>query len=351
MTPTAYFDDFVAYYEKAYALQELNISSPTGRDPGAMDVFGYEELHVADPLMHFITIYDCVERRYAGFSNALQQVWFGSENPKRWQVDPRFDESRAALTDIDWLWVFLVHRVTGSGASFSHDHGFRNSIIADMMLHGPQAGEMKQYLMREMSSGRAVFTSIGNQIPPFPKPAPPFRRGSELYLSEFAPRLCYDMVMWLRAQPTRPGVQQVADQACAFHRDYGVKQFKFVLTAWAMDMAEYMPHRVDPHSHVHYGKNALESLDLLFTYGRGRRNYEAAMDYTIDELERRGFSRDILRPYSLEDVLCDYVRYIERFVPKGYEHLKPQHVENASAVDHPNRHRSYYAVKERHGSQ
>ena len=311
-----------------------------------MDVFGYEELHVADPLMHFITIYDCVERRYAGFSNALQQVWFGSDNPKRWQIDARFDGAREQLSELDWLWVFLVHRVTGSGASFSHDHGFRNSIVSDMVLAGPQAGDMKKYLIKEMNSGRAVFTSIGNQIPPFPKPVAPFRRGSDLYLSEVAPRLCYDMWRWLRAQTTRPGVQQVADQACALHREYGVKQFKFVLTAWAMDVAEYFATMCDPHSHVHYGKNALESLDLLFNYA-GKRNHEAAMDYVVEHLAGTGVSREILRPYSLEDVLCDYVRYVERYVPKGYEHLRKHHVENASLVDHPNRHASYHAVSDR----
>lgn len=348
MNVTAYFEDFLGYYDKAYALQTLNISSPTGRDPGVMDVFGYEELHVADPLMHFITIYDCVERRYAGFSNALQQVWFGSENPKRWQIDTRFDGMHDQLTTIDWLWVFLVHRVTGSGASFSHDHGFRNSIIADMVLRGPQAGDMKRYLLSEMRQGRAVFTSIGNQIPPFPKPHPPYSRGSELYLSEFAPRLCWDMWQWLTKHGgPRMSVQAVADKACALHREYGVKQFKFVLTAWAMDIAEYMPHFVDPHSHVHYGKNALESLNLLFE-NFSQKRAEQAMDHITNTLHERGYPREILKPYSLEDVLCDYVRYIERYVPKGYEHLKPHHVENTSRVEHPNRHASYHAVRERH---
>lgn len=332
MNTTEYFDDFLAYYRKAEALQRMNLSSPTGRDVNTQQV--------GDPLMDYVTIYDCVERRYAGFSNALQQIWFGSKNPKQWQADDAFDDAHQRFTELEWLWIFLVHRVTGSGASFAHDHGFRNSIVRDMAVSCDQAGEMKRFLLARMYENRPVFTSIGNQIPPFPKPFGLYKRGSEAYFDNFAPRLVMDMWRWLKAEKAarvtlpRLTVAQVADRACQLHREYGLKQFHFVLTAWAMDIAEYMPHYVDPYSHVHYGKNALESLALMFD-GFKASKCDEAMDMIMAGLEQR------LRPYSLEDVLCDYTRYLEHYVPKGYGHLEPWQVENRSSVNHPVRHSSY----------
>lgn len=326
LTPTAYFDDFIAYYRKAECLQAMNLASPTGRDVNTQQV--------GDPLMDYVTIYDCVERRYAGFSNALQQIWFGSKNPKQWQADARFGDCHQRFTELEWLWIFLVHRVTGSGASFAADHGFRNSIIGPMALAADQAGDMKKYLLHVMRFG-PVFTSIGNQIPPFPKPIGLYTRGSETYFDLYAPRLCWDMLEALRhASSKSMAVCDVADYACLLHKSYGIKQFKFVLTAWAMDIAEYMPHYVDPYSHVHYGKNALESLALMFE------NFKAKqVDDAMETIQTA--IGDRTRPYSLEDVLCDYTRYLEHYIPKGYEHLEYWQLENRSTAGHLVRHSSF----------
>lgn len=345
LKPTPYFDDFTIYYDKAAILQEYNISSPTGRDPSD------PAYHVGDPLMDYVTIYDCVERRYAGFSNALQQIWYGSKNPKRWQIRREFDGLHSVYTPVEWLFLFLIHRLTGSGASFSHDHGFRNSIIADTALKCEQAGEMKRYVLDEMENKRAIFTSIGNQIPAFPKVPShyQFKSQGRYYISEFVPQLVMDMLDWLTASNQRKTVAEAADWACQWNVEHGAKRFVFVLTAWVMDIAEYFPLWVDPNSHVHYGANAIESLNLLFDYSsfkRSEHKYNAAME-VISEHCRTPFTNEPGRPYSLEDVLCDYVRYIECYVPKGYEHLDLWQVTNASTVRHPIKHRSHHAVKER----
>jgi hypothetical protein len=71
---------------------------------------------------------------------------------------------------MDWFYLFMIHRVTGSGASFSYDHGFRNSILADMAMNADNMIHMRNYVLSEMRTGRPIFTSIGNQIPQFPKP-------------------------------------------------------------------------------------------------------------------------------------------------------------------------------------
>lgn len=339
---TRYWDDFLIYYDKASILQTMNIQSETGRNVDAHPGFD-------DPLMQWVTIYDCVERRYAGFSNALQQVWFGSKNPKRWQARSEFDGLHHVYTPVEWLFLFLVHRLTGSGASFSHDHGFRNSVVADLALKCEQAGEMKKLLLTEMWRGRPVFTSIGNQIPPFPAVPPnyvAFKRPSEYYLSEFAPGLVHATIDWLNSQTNRASVADATDFACRWNKDNGAKQFKFVLAAWCMDIGEYFPEYVDPYSRCHYGKNAYESMDAIFEFP-GRKDYDAAMEMVCERCVAPGSGEVRGRPYSLEDVLCDYVRYVERYVPKGYEHLKPHQIVNSSLVDHHTFHPSYHAVLER----
>lgn len=331
---TAYWEDFQHYYAKAATLQTINISSPNGRDTS-------EPLHVDDPLQHYVTIYDTVDREFAGFSNAIQQIWHGANNPKQWQVDHRFDGYQ--LEPMDWMWLFLMHRVTGSGASFSYDHGFRNSILADMALAGDNMFDQRDYVLREMRNGRAIFTSIGNQIPMFPKPGDAYRRGSDRYIEEYMPHLVSDMWHHLEAHPLSMSIRENVDWCHEWHTAHGLKRFHFVMTAWVMDIAFYFPQLIDPWSQVNYGNNAIEALQLLFGNGgfKNRASFlDAAMDKICNDLRSPHDLRDVERGYgkglALEDVACDYVRYVECYVPAGYQHLEPWQVTNNSMIpDHP----------------
>lgn len=343
---TEHWDHFVDYYNRCVKLQGINISSENGRDTS-------QDLHVDDPLQHFVTIYDVVERKYAGFSNALQQVWCGSQNPKRWQADARFDRHQEIFSEADWLWLFLLHRVTGSGASFQHDHGFRNSIIADAALLEQDRFGMERYVIEQMQAGRPIFTSIGNQIPPFPKPQGPYSRGSELYIGEFMMDLVHDMYEHLKASGGNLVIADTVDWANDWHKAHGLKQFHFVLTAWVMDIAEYFPQYVDPYSRVHYGKNAIEALELLFENDGYKKKdfYDACMDYIVSKLWSPFAQDDMQRQqgkaYSLEDVACDYVRYVGCYVPNGYHHLEPWKVTHSIETDYP-KHWTYVNHIERH---
>lgn len=338
---TRYWEDFKQYYDWAVQLQHINISSETGRDTS-------EDLHVPDPLMHYITIYDVVERKYAGFSNAIQQIWCGSENPKKWQIDRKFDGIHEVYSEEDWLWLFLIHRVTGSGASFSWDHGFRNSILADMALNANDHEDMRKFVLDEMNLGRPIFTSIGNQIPPFPKPEGDYKRGSELYIGEFMTDLVVDTLRYLQQSGGGLSVAKTVDWVNEWHKARGLKQFHFVMTAWVMDIAEYMPHYIDRYSRVNYGRNAVEALELLFD-GEGFKNKRAfldgAMDYVVSHLNspyaEDDQERGLGKAYSLEDVCCDYVRYVGCYVPKGYEHLEAWQVNNNSMIDDYPKHHSF----------
>lgn len=334
MKTTTYYDDFLAYYDKATILQDMNLSSPTGRDVSVNPGFD-------DPLMQYVTIYDCVQRRYAGFSNALQQVFLGSANPKRWQVDPLFDGWRDRTDVRAQMWLCLWHRITGSGASFSHDHGFRNSQVSYLATY-----RVMEHMCREgvalLKSETPCFTSIGNQIPPFPKPRPGIdRRGSDRYFEEFSqPLVEHVFELVFKNESGVPwSITELFKEVEWWQKSHKMRVFRFVYTAWVMDLAEYWPHLVDRRSHVHYGKNALESLSLMFE-GFSAKRVNDAMEQIMEDTGNR-------EPMSLEDVLCDYVRYIERYVPKGYEHLKPHQVQNRSLVNHPVRHPSYMKIIEK----
>ena len=201
---------------------------------------------------------------------------------------------------------------------------------------------MQKFVLEEMQSGRPIFTSIGNQIPPFPKPEGPYERGSELYIAEYMMNLVHDMQWYLRESGGGLVIKDTVDWANAWHKKHGLKQFHFVLTAWVMDIAEYFPQYVDPYSRVHYGKNAIEALELLFKNDGYKKKdfYDAAMDYIVAHLKSPYAADDQERgmgkAYSLEDVACDYVRYVGCYVPKGYGHLEPWKVTHNSIVkDYP----------------
>lgn len=336
---TIYWEDFQQYYDKAVILQTININSEKGRDTS-------EDLHVNDPLQHYITIYDTVDREFAGFSNAIQQIWFGSKNPKKWQIDKRFDSFNPDT--VSWFFLFLIHRVTGSGASFSYDHGFRNSILAEMCLNADNMVDMKDYVLSQMKTGRPIFTSIGNQIPQFPKPNAIYEKGSQLYISEYMPSLVQDFCNVVQDNPLSMSIRDGVDWINDWHVERGLKRFHFVMTAFVMDVAQYFPDLIDPWSQVNYGKNAIEALNLLFK-NEGYKQQEF-LDIAMDKIcqrfrspyDKRDNERNLGKGLSLEDVACDYVRYVECYVPKGYEHLEPWQVKNNSLIpDHP-KHWTYY---------
>lgn len=327
MTTTRYYDDFLLYYEKAKILQQTNLGQlPLGTKSG-------------DPLMDNITIYDTVNRAFAGFSNAIQQLWYGSNNPKKHQTVDAYDGLHEIWERSTWIYVFLVHRLTGSGASFQHDHGFRNTILPTL---AERCNDIDSMVDTIKQWNKPMYTTIGNQTPAFPKPVAGYLAGGKYYMCEYSPSMSREIMNWLNKTKLSGGkttIRQVVDWCLDWNTEHGFKRFKFAFTAFAMDLAEYMPDLVDPTSHANYGKNALESLDLMYTPETGRpRNaafYDKSMDHLCDAVEGL--------PYDVEDVLCDFVRAQENYIPKGYGHLGLDQIKYNSFDLHPTKHPSYAA--------
>jgi hypothetical protein len=322
LQPTPYFVEAYHYYHRAKSLQEKNL--------------GYvpENFKSGCDLQDNIPIYDTVRRRFAGFSNVLEQLRYGDQAPKI--VNNRlkgWDYPRFRGDDRAWLYVCLVHRVTGSGASFEHDHGWRNTIVPLMVSDSLGIPPMSSWI--SYNRHMTMFTSIGNQIPPFNKLKDPFFRLAGIeYLVKIAPQLVDDVWFWFeqrcRYGKGPAGIKETVDQVLDYQRKRGCKQFKFVLTAWVMDMAEYLPHLVDATSDCYHGKNAQEALSVCL-----RPTVRMNSQEFFDRGTRLFSNLTGTLPMDVEDASpgCDLIRWLENYVPKkGFDHVREAGLFNNSSL-------------------
>lgn len=327
---TDYFYDFEEYYHKAAQMELKSLN----KDYAPCD----------DLLMENVHIYNATIRQNAGFSNMLQDIMLGNNFTRTLpftsmgiELDFLPMEPKSLKSNV-MHYLFLIHRLTGSGASFEPDHGYRNTILPkllNMLTIRDMANFIKRY-------DKPIFTSKGNQIPPFNKPTKPYEKGGIEYLCEFAPRLANEYLHWLLVKTLKTNepvsIKEAVDWTLDWQTKNGFKRYKFVLTAFVMDTAEYYPNLVDPKSHCYYGSNAIEALNLLFVNGTKLKKelfYDECLELLCDRFKKpNGENND---PYSMEDVLCDYIRYVENYIPKWYLNNVPLGMmKNSSLItNHP----------------
>ena len=271
---------------------------------------------VNDPLMQCIDIYDCSTRNAAGFSNVLQDLWYRSDTPKRHhQINnmalgkPHWDLVDSYVTDKwdikTWFYAMLAHRATGSGASFTRDHGYRNNAVHKWgVMESHQ--EMIEDLKYRKANKIATFTSIGNQ-PPSP------RKGVSVidWLTDELPPLLDELIDWLHSGDKKTH-KQVVDFLNEDNVAKGHKRFNFVYAAFSYDLGDYYKDLVDDMSHGYFGNNAVRCMQKL------------SSGYSTDEFmdilcERMGGA-----PRDNEDVLCDFVRFGQNYVPRNddtFDHI------------------------------
>ena len=86
-----------------------------------------------------------------------------------------------------------------------------------------------------------------------------------------------------------------------------------------MDMAEYFPQLVNQNSDVYVGSNARKCLKLILP----KMKHDAALRHLCD------ITYDVSKPYDMEDVACDFIRYIENF-------QSPDHIEYNKGIVYKN---------------
>lgn len=320
--PTKYLNDFLAYYQRAKLLEDRNHHNGRQKSCG-------------DPLQDNVTIYDTVHRRYAGFSNVLRDLHDGRKAKG-------LGISTAKWGLAEWLYIYGVHRFTGSGASFypvsmgEKRHGYCNSRIFEVARFN-SINEMARELARCMEdSGEPCFTSLGNQPPPFPKPMGDYGTGGAYWLCEEWPPFAKDVAEMLEgiASQDQPSVASMTDWMLEDNVRRGFKRFKFTMTALIMDIADWHPEFISPLSQCHYGANCITAFNAMFSSDnktKGKGFYHECMDQLAP------LCSEILgheaAPMDIEDCACDAVRYWMRFVPRhGYDHLKPAERKSLSKI-------------------
>ena len=332
---TPYYEEFIKYYNLAKTQQEeCNLG-----------LIPHEKSSIDDQLMKQVHLYDVVERAYAGFSQIVQDVFHGwtSDHPY-WQrmeagmatkqrelVAKNWTGKKQVFGLEEWLYLFLLHRLTGSGINYSQKpSGYYNTLL----FHLHECDTIPQMVEVVKSHDKPFYTSIGYQFPSFPKPTEGYKRGGDYFLCEFVPQLAIDVAKFLTTGDKKK-LREVGDFMFNWNKERGLRAFKFQYAAFIADIADWFPDFVHRESAFYYGTNAIECLNYLALKPKGFK-----MDQTqfLDSIMMKIYEDTGVLPYNGEDIACDSIRWIENYVKPGndYDHLDYDNLWNSSSIkDHP----------------
>lgn len=326
LNPTKYYDEFLRYHEMA-KWQHHNCNL------GTVD---YSDTPYDDDLIKNVFLYDVIARKYAGFSQLVLDIWYDQDaHPYRhkmsdWRkrIVARYENK--FLWDVpEWLYIFFVHRLTGSGIHYGQNpSGYYNSVLLDF---GPclDLDEMVQVIKEKKSP---MYSSIGYQIAAFPKPQPPYKRGGDYFLCEILPDLVRQFAELMQSRPGQT-FREYMQWLETYNQKHDCRVFRFQYAAALSDIADFMPMFIDRGSAFFYGSNAKECIRYLFEKPRGM----AMLDFLDLAMEISCKDTDGL-PYNIEDVHCDSIRWIENYInPRGdYSHLNMDEIWSShKIIDHP----------------
>lgn len=331
--PTKYYHEFLRYYDMAKIQQEeCNLG-----------VIKHADSSVQDDLMKHVELYDVVERKYAGFSQIVNDAFYGwsPDHPywhkmqaqhmtkQRETISKNWTGKQSVFGLKEWLYMFMFHRLTGSGINYSmKPSGYHNTLLFDMH----KADNIPQMVQIIQQAIRPFYTSIGYQFPSFPKPQGRYKRGGDYFLCEYVPRLAEDLTRFLE-QGEKKDLRQVGDFMFQWNRDNGLKVFKFQYAAVIADIADWFPEFVNRESPFYYGTNAIECIEYLAT-----KSIKMPKEDFLDAVMMKIYQDTGSYPYNAEDCCCDFIRWVENYCKVGsdYDHLDLDHVWNSSSIkDHP----------------
>ena len=341
---TPYYEDFLRYFRLAKEQQEkcnVSLNSPYG-------MLSHMESNMNDGLLENVELYDVVERKYAGFSQIVNDCFYGwtDRHPywkkmeagkitsQRDQVAHDWTGKHAHFGLAEWLYIFILHRVCGSGINYAQKpSGYHNTLL--LKLHRAKSIEdMCEMVKNEQNS---FYTSVGYQFPAFPKPPAGYKRGGDYFLCEYAPRLARDLANWLfESRMPTIGKAKTLREIGKFMLDWnvanGLRQYHFQYAAIIADIADWYPQFVDRQSMFFYGSNAEQCISYLARPLKKMKT-EAFLDAVMEMACKDTGSV----PYDCEDVCCDYIRYCTNYVRMGeaYNNLDRDKVFNSSKIIHP----------------
>mgnify|MGYP003341433624 CR=1 FL=1 len=335
MQKTKYYYDFLKYFQLAKDQQEkCNV-------PNFMP---HTESGMNDDLMEQVELYDVVERKYAGFSQIVNDIFYGwtDKHPywDRMQAGKATSQRELVAqnwtgrqhTLETWLYLFILHRVTGSAINYgTKPSGYHNTLLFKLHL-ADDIEAMKKIIKAEGKMGKPFYTSIGYQFPAFPKPTNDFKKGGDYYLCEYAPRLACDLARYLET-PGKKDLRQIGEFMLNWNVENGLRQYKFQYAAVVADVADWFPEYVNKESLFYYGTNAVECISYL-----AENDQRLKKEAFLDEVMMNIYKDTGSVPYNAEDVCCDYIRWVENYIKPGddYAHLDFDKVWSSSDIkDHP----------------
>ena len=339
--PTKYYDEFIRYFNMATEQQKLcNVSQ---EEPYGM--VKHEESGIPDDLMRHVHLYDVVERKFAGFSQIINDCFYGwSEKHPYWkqmeagqitrqreQVAKDWTGKHSDFGLPEWLYIFILHRVTGSAINYgTKPSGYHNTILFN--LH--QCKSIEE--MTKMVNHYPVpfYTSIGYQFPAFPKPpqGSSYKRNGDYYLTEYAPRLARDMAEWLESGGRRE-LREIGSFMLEWNVKNGLRKYQFQYAAVVADIADWYPQYVQKWTPFYYGTNAVECISYLANPTK-----KVKKEVFLDAVMEKIFIDTGSYPYNAEDVCCDFIRWVENYIRPGsdYNHLCFDSVWSSCKIkDHP----------------
>lgn len=352
---TKYYEEFLHYFKLADKQQALcNLGT-----------IGYTESKMGDALMENIELYDVVERKFAGFSQIINDIFYGwSEEHPYWQkmnagihttqretIAKNWTGKQKVFGLPEWLYLFILHRVTGSAINYStKPSGYHNTIL--FQLHNCNTIEEMCEIIKTHQS--PFYTSVGYQFPAFPKPpvqeleedmfigmggySKPiisYKRGGDYFLCEYAPRLARDLAKYLET-PGKKSFRELGDYMFQWNADNNLRAYRFQYAAVIADIADWYPELVNRESMFYYGTNAVECIGYLADPENGKTGKKS--EEFLDAVMNRIYEDTGSLPYNAEDVACDYIRWIENYLRPGadYNHVDMDAVWNSSSIkDHP----------------
>lgn len=283
-------DNFLQYYKKAKKMQELKFEN-----------IQWSESDINDDLIWNIPIYDVVNRKYAAFSSLLEAIKKQENDPKG---NGKYFIKSKEIKNIDFITLCYLFRLCGSGINYVpkkdlpfNTHGFGNFWIVDLL----KDGITDSYIWIDNLPDNKFCDVKGYLLPMI--------KGG---LNNFIKNESIDLVdnIYNYIVKEKVGIKDVVDYGNSYLLKKGYKRQNFVLTAFAMDLAEYFPDMVDRDSDVYVGSNAKKCLKLILP----NLKEDKAIRYLCDITG--GFSK----PYDMEDVACDFIRYLDNF--QSEDHIK-----------------------------
>jgi len=283
---------FLDYYKKAKMMQELKYEGAS-----------YTKEDINDDLIWNIPIYDVVNRKYAAFSSLLEAIVKKEKDPKGNGIN-----FLRTVSKHDFINLCYLFRLCGSGINYKPKlsvndkpwgtHGFGNFWIVDLLRNDITNRYEWIHMIPEDK-----FCDVKGYLLPM------IKGGLRNFIVNNSYYLMTHIKLFVLENKNKVGIKEIVDYGNEWLLKKGFKRQNFVLTAFAMDLAEYYPEYVKRDSDVYIGSNAKKCLNLILP----NMKQDKALRYLCD------ITGNFSKPYDMEDIACDFIRYINNF--QSNEHI------------------------------